>query len=102
MTGFYDNAINEYVPTPGAMTGHWYVDDDGLLYIIPRPDRADGIGESFGPDGSTMDALNTIYRELGDSRFDEADPEEIAQQLNLSTVHDSLRRFDTSAGYYSA
>lgn len=77
--------------------GHWYIDDDGLLYIIP--DDSLGLADSIGPDNDTADALNQAYSEV---KFEEVDRESLAQSLNLEIVLDVLKRFDPETGYYSA
>jgi len=93
---------DSYSQDPCFEQGHWFINEDGDLYIVP--DDRQGIAEIFGPDDDTLDALNSIYREAekdGDlDWFDAVDIEGICQKLDLTFVHQWQRRFDTGKGWY--
>lgn len=95
--GTRDEATQQYIHSEGLAKGHWYIDGEGFLYIVP--DDRYGIEECAGPDNATMDALNALYRE---NAFDSVVPSEVATQLELDFVPDVLRRFDEESGFYSA
>jgi hypothetical protein len=95
--GTRNEATLEFIQSEGLEKGHWFVDHDDFLYIIP--DDRYGLEESAGPDNATMDALNALYRETA---FDAIDPSELAGRLGLSYIPDVLRRFDPESGFYTA
>jgi hypothetical protein len=95
--GTRDEETGIFFKSPGLENGHWYLDDDGYLYIVPN-DNYD-IEETAGPDNETVDALNALYREKD---FDSINPDEVAEKLGLEFVHDVLRRFDPQSGFYTA
>lgn len=95
--GTLDEATGEYIQAPELENGHWYLDDEGLLYIVPND--LHGIAEIEGPDGDTMDELNARYRKAG---FENINTEELAKALDLDFIPDVLRRFDPQSGFYTA
>lgn len=83
--------------------GHWYLDDDHCLYIVP--DDRHGLAETYGPDDDMLDALNAIYRAHDQKLvdwFDAVDRDAIAAGLGLFVVPDWQKRFDTQCGYFTA
>lgn len=93
--GTRDESTQLFIFSESVDKGHWYHDQDGLLYIIPASDDE----ESLGPDNETMTALNAVYRE---SDFEKVDPNELAAKMNLDYIPEVLHRFDEESGYYSA
>ena len=100
--GLYDNEAGRYVPEPCKEHGHWYVDEEGHLFIVPNDKY--GLSEIEGPDGPMLDALNAAYRdgEAADIKFDDMQPEATAKHLELTYVYDAQKRFDAALGYYVA
>lgn len=98
--GLYDNESRKYLEEPCKQHGHWYVADDGQLYIVP--DDQYGIAEIDGPDDAVLDALNATYREADANKtdFNSIDTAAIAQRLGLSVIYDWQKRFDEESGYY--
>lgn len=92
--GIRDETTQRYIFSEDVDRGHWYYDQDGLLYIIPAGDD-----ESLGPDNAIMDSLNAAYRAHG---FEHVDPDELATSLKLDFVSRALHRFDEESGYYTA
>jgi len=98
MTGQYDNNETEqYIEMSGLEFGHWYLDQDGALYIVP--DEKYGFAEIEGPDTDTLEKLNNAYRETG---FDKVDRSAIAKDNGLEIIPDVLKRFSPGLGYYNA
>lgn len=91
------NEQNEYVKTNGLENGHWYVNQNGMLFIVPSEE--DGIAEIEGPDGAVLDQLNAIYRE---TPFEKVDQAQVANDLGLEVIQDVLKRFDPAIGFYHA
>jgi len=95
--GTRNEATQQYIHSGGLQNGHWYVDGEGFLYIVP--DDRYGIEECAGPDNTTMDALNALYRETA---FDSVNPSEVAIRMGLDFIPEMLRRFDRESGFYTA
>ncbi|MDO8416538.1 MAG: hypothetical protein Q7S87_10035 [Agitococcus sp.] len=94
--GLFDNKINEYVQD--LTSGHWYTDDDGMLYIVPSDEN--GIAGIEGPDDTVVMAeLNAIYRDLP---FKLTCPFHVAKRLGLTVIADTFKRFNTEDGNYTA
>jgi hypothetical protein len=91
------NKDGEYEKTNGLENGHWYLDPDGLLFIVPTEE--DGLAEIEGPDGAILDQLNAVYRE---TPFEKVDQRQVAADLGLDIVLDVLKRFDPETGFYHA
>jgi len=91
--GPYDDTNGRYTPDEEFERGHWYRDEQGMLYIVPC-----GQAEIAGPDNETSDKLNNVYREQG---FDKVDPCDLARELMLDYVWDSFKRFSPDVGYFS-
>lgn len=89
----YDNEKQGCVENADLEAGHWYLDEDRQLFIVPDN------GEIEGPDDETLDALNTAYRRM---TFAEIDQKTLANELGLSVVHSWQQRFDPVAGYFAA
>ena len=98
--GLYDNEAGVYLPEPCKEHGQWYVDSQGILFVVPNDKY--GAAEIDGPDGATLDALNAAYRdaEAAEIRFDDMEPETTAAHLELTYVYAAHKRFDPSIGYY--
>lgn len=92
--GPYDNEIGRYLNPEGFMDGHWYLDEEGQLFIVPNAEA-----EIEGPDGEVLDALNRIYRE---QTFTEIDQNIVAEQLYLEVVLEAFKRFEPGIGFYTA
>ena len=95
MPGYYDNENGCYVEAPWLDEGDWYVDEEGMLYIIPQ---AGAVAEIEGPDNDMIDQLNAMCRE---SDPDLPDIDEV-EGLGLTYVPDHLHRLDPDRGYYHA
>jgi hypothetical protein len=93
MTIGYDNEAGRCVCNSALESGHWYVDEEGNLFIVPDA------GEIEGPDGATLDALNSAYRVR---YFDDVHQEDLARQLNLTVAYSWQQRFDPRMGYFVA
>lgn len=93
----YDNAAGRCLRSEGLEEGHWYVADDGSLFIVPND--AFGGAEIEGPDGEIIDRLNAVYRQTA---FDSVDPAIVGERLGLGVVFGWQRRFDSQSGYYYA
>jgi len=91
----YQNEVGACVKSEGLEEGHWYVDAEGALFIVP--DERFGLAEIEGPDGEVCDALNDVYRA---QPFEQVDPQAVATRLGLTVVYGWQRRFDAQAGYY--
>lgn len=91
--GPYDNEGGEHHDLPGYMDGHWYINRDCQLYIVPNAEA-----EIEGPDDETLDKLNSIYRAA--SSFDQVDTAKVAEDLGLHFVQWQSRRFSWKHGYY--
>ena len=89
--GIYDNEAGRYIPSDNWENGQWLITNDGRLHIIPV--GGDGIE---GPDDEDSDLI--LQALGGNERLDEHD----IQRLGLTEVHDVLKRFDPTIGYYSA
>lgn len=95
--GTRDESTGIFFKSEGLDNGHWYVDQEGYLYIVP--DDRYGLEECAGPDNDVMDQLNAVYRE---TEFDAIDPFAIATQLGLDFVSPALHRFDPESGFFTA
>lgn len=95
MAGHFDNESSRYLETPALEHGHWYTDDDGMLFIMPNPKY--GLCDSVGPDDVNEQTLNNIY---SDKDFDRIDPNEVAVNLGLNFIQDWQKRFDPAVGYF--
>lgn len=95
--GPQDAVTGEFLQEPGLEEGHWYLDENQQLFIVPN-DRY-GIAEIEGPDGEVLDKLNSAYRSKA---FSAIDPDVIAMECGLDVVSPVLKRFDPDCGYYSA
>lgn len=84
-----------YQKTAGLENGHWYLDNDGMLYIVPSEE--DGLAEIEGPDSEILEQLNAIYRE---APFDKVDQQQVANDLGLDIILDVFKRFDPEIGFY--
>lgn len=94
--GPFDNQTGKYVATSGYGEGsHWYLDEEGRLYIVPSVDA-----EIEGPESDVLDALNKVYRDA--PHFSSVNPEEVAEELAIEVIPDVLKRFDPDVGYYRA
>jgi hypothetical protein len=91
------NDSGEYEKTNGLEHGHWYLDTNGMLFIVPTEE--DGLAEIEGPDGAILDKLNAVYR---DTAFEKVNQDQVARDLGLEVVLDVLKRFDTETGFYHA
>ena len=94
--GTRDESTGIFFKSEGLDNGHWYVDAEGYLYIVP--DERYGSEECAGPDNDTMDKLNAVYRE---TEFEDIDPFTLAKQLDLEYVSPALHRYCES-GFYTA
>lgn len=92
--GPFDSEKGIYLDTEGYENGHWYLNAEGQLYIVP-----DAEAEIEGPDDEIEAALNTIYR---DKPFADINQSEVATTLGLEVVLDVFKRFSPEAGYYNA
>jgi hypothetical protein len=93
--GPYNNITNRYINLPQYENGAWLQNPEtNELWIIPTQDV---IAEIEGPDGETLDALNTIVREQ--NRFPNSNE---IEALNLELIPNGLKCFDPLIGYYSA
>ncbi|ABM97087.1 hypothetical protein [Methylibium petroleiphilum] len=89
----YDNEAGCCVRNPDLDAGHWYLDEDGALYIVPDN------GEIEGPDSPMIDQLNAAYRRMN---FAEICQETLATELGLTVAYPWQHRFDPTAGYFTA
>lgn len=92
--GPYDNETGRHLHSDGHENGHWYLHQNGALYIVPMDDA-----EIEGPDDDICDALGTEYR---NTPFANINAETLAQKLDLDVVPDVLKRFDPAIGFYTA
>lgn len=92
--GPYDNDAGVFLEADGYESGHWYLNEDGVLYIVPN-----GEAEIEGPDDVVLEALNTVYRE---QPFGDIDPNVVAEKLSLDVVLDIFKRFSPDVGYFNA
>lgn len=97
MSGPYDNESQVYLASECLAHGHWYLDEDGMLYIVPNPQY--GLAEIEGPDDEICSLLGKVYQA---KEFAEVDPEEVAKMHDLEYVSPVLHRFTEQTGYYSA
>lgn len=93
MTIGFDNAAGCCIRNSDLESGHWYVDEQGNLFIVPES------GEIEGPDGASLDALNAAYRV---QYFDDVNQDDVARRLNLTAAYSWQHRFDPTIGYYVA
>lgn len=93
MPGLYDNETGKYLYQEHLDKGDWFEDEEGFLYIIPRPDV---VAEIDGPDNAIMVELNRLCREHGGVS------DEDAERLGFTRVDDVLKRFSDEDGFYHA
>jgi hypothetical protein len=94
--GLRDNVTQEY--TQDLTTGHWYSDEDGMLYIVPSDEN--GVAEIEGPDDTVVMAeLNALYRDIP---FKLTCPYHVAKLTGLTVVADTFKRFNSEEGNYTA
>lgn len=95
--GPYDNegdgGTGCHVEDPNWLEGQWLVDEDGVLYIVPK----DGDGVE-GPDDSMCAEILTVLQDAHADRLSE----DRAHAMGLTEVADVLKRFSPEIGYYSA
>lgn len=85
-------AGTKYLKVKHYDDGHWYLDEQGLLFIVPNT-----IAEIEGQNGEILNALNQVYRE---TPFLEVNTDTVSAQLGLVLVPDIYKRFDAIIGYY--
>ena len=89
----YDNRTGRFILCDWLMDADWLVDQDGFLYLVPRPEV---VAEIDGPDGPLLDAMNAACRD-----HDELTDQD-CERLELLRVDDVLKRFNPVDGYYHA
>lgn len=89
----YDNEKKRFVRCDWLIKADWFIDQEGFLYIVPRPEI---VAECEGPDNATMDAINAACRDHKELT------ENDCEKLGLCRVDDVLKRFDEENGYYHA
>lgn len=102
MADHYDNERGVYIEDEGLMQGHWFVTEEGFLYIVPNP--LFDIIDSVGPGDDIEDQLNEA---IGGDKFFELDPKNVAMSIgvdyiNLDLIDPVLKRFDPEVGYFVA
>lgn len=99
--GPFNNETGRYEPSPDFENGDWYIDSSLGLYIVPQ-----GVAETEGPDGEVVAALNEIYRHAKATgpgcTGGRAVTQNVEAKLGLEFVHQTLRRFSTAIGYFTA
>lgn len=103
-TGPNNPAPHNYDRASCYEQGHWFIREaDKALFIVP--DDRHGLAETYGPDDTTLDALNDFYRKAEEDRrldwFDYVDTEGLCQQLGLALAHHWQRRFDPTTGWHT-
>jgi hypothetical protein len=89
----YDNETGRFVLCDWLMDADWFVDPEGYLFIVPRPEI---VAEIEGPDGSLLEAMHAACRDHNE--LTAAD----CERLGLVRVDDVLKRFNPVDGYYHA
>ena len=89
----YDYETGRFVFCDWLMDADWFVDPDGVLFIVPRPEV---VAEIDGPDGPRLEAMNAACREHNELT------ERDCERLELVRVDDVLKRFNAVDGYYHA
>jgi hypothetical protein len=59
----FDNETGLFLFADYLMEADWFVDGNGFLFIVPRPEV---VAEIDGPDGVLLDAMNAACREHGE------------------------------------
>jgi hypothetical protein len=81
-------------PDDWLMSGDWFEDAEGMLYIVPQPDV---MAECYGPDNDIVDKINAACRD-----HDKLNDTDVAE-LGLTRIQDFLKRYDEGGlGYYHA
>lgn len=89
----FDNETGRYLFADWLMAADWFDDQDGFLYIVPRPEV---VAENEGPDGPLIDAMNAACRDHAELT------DEDCRRLGLTRVDEVLKRFNPIDGYYHA
>lgn len=90
----YDDELGYCVNVSWLMNGHWLVNEDDILWIVPQSNE---VAEIDGPDGVTMNVLNAACRE-----HNGVVPGWVVASLGLHEIPEVLRRFDPVIGYFHA
>lgn len=99
--GPYDNETESYIADPAVMNAAWFTTDDGVLVIIAGDGDTDDF-EAYGPDGFEGYGPDFLLDPLFDRLQQGTSLVDAAVALRLTAVPDTLRRFSSEIGYYSA
>jgi hypothetical protein len=89
----YDNETGRWLFCDWLMNADWFDDQNGFLFIVPRPEI---VAEIEGPDGPLLDAMNAACRDHNELT------DQDCERLGLLRVDDVLKRFNPVDGYYHA
>ena len=90
--GPFDNETGNHVFDESLINkAHWYIDEEGSLFIV-----SDG-AEIEGPEGESMDVLNSHY---AGSCIGDVDVEFVEDYGDMTFIHPWQRRFDPKVGYF--